>query len=294
MIDWPKIAEAISSATAEPFTVESCQAVGGGCINRAYRVEDGGRRYFVKLNDAGAVEMFAAEAEALLALRETATVRVPAPVCWGTAGATAYLVQEHLELGRPTDTGAAALGARLAELHRHCGERYGWHRDNTIGSTPQCNTPSDDWLHFWREQRLVYQLRLAAQHGFGGSLQRKGERLSDSLAQVLAGHNPPASLLHGDLWSGNHAALRDGQPVIFDPASYYGDRETDLAMTELFGGYPARFYAAYRERYPVDSGYRLRKTLYNLYHILNHANLFGGGYAAQAEHMMDALLSEIR
>jgi fructosamine-3-kinase len=115
----------------------------------------------------------------------------------------------------------------------------------------------------------------------------------NTLELILADHNPPPSLLHGDLWSGNHATLQNGQPVVFDPASYYGDRETDLAMTELFGGYPRRFYAAYDEHYPLDQGYRLRKTLYNLYHILNHLNLFGGGYAAQAEHMMDTLVGEV-
>jgi fructosamine-3-kinase len=293
MIDWSEIAEAISSATAEPFAVAEQQAVGGGCINRAYRIEGGGRRYFIKLNDPDSLEMFAAEAEALLALQATATVRVPAPVCWGTSGAAAYLALEYLELKASSESGAALLGTRLAQLHRHTGKHYGWHRDNTIGSTPQINGMHDDWLHFWREQRLNYQLHLAAQHGFGGSLQRKGERLASCLAQVLDGHNPSPSLLHGDLWSGNYAALPDGQPVIFDPASYYGDREADLAMTELFGGYPPCFYAAYREHFPVDHGYRLRKTLYNLYHILNHANLFGGGYASQAEHMIDTLLSEV-
>ena len=293
MLNWSEIAEAISSATSEPFTIAEYQTVGGGCINRAYRIDGGMRRFFIKLNGANAVEMFAAEAEALLALQATATVRVPMPVCWGVAGESAYLVQEYLELGPSTESSAALLGMQLAQLHRHTAEHYGWHRANTIGSTPQINTISNDWLHFWREQRLNYQLQLAARHGFGGSLQRKGERLMNALELILAGHTPPPALLHGDLWSGNHATLQDGQPVIFDPASYYGDRETDLAMTELFGGYPRRFYAAYGEHYHLDEGYRLRKTLYNLYHILNHLNLFGGGYAAQAEHMMDTLLSEV-
>ncbi len=293
MMDWTEIAAAVSAATTQAFTVIDAQAVGGGCINRAYRLEGDGQRYFVKLNNVDAVEMFSAEAEALLALQATATVRVPAPLCWGATTHTAYLVQEYLEFASSNGASAALLGAQLAQLHRHSGKRYGWHRDNTIGSTPQVNDERDDWLRFWSEQRLDFQLRLAAQHGFGTTLQRKGERLLSTLDRVLDGHNPPPSLLHGDLWSGNHATLRDGQPVIFDPASYYGDRETDIAMTELFGGYPPPFYAAYNEHYPLDSGYRLRKTLYNLYHILNHANLFGGGYASQAEQMMSALLSEV-
>ena len=293
MIDWSKIAKAITDATTDPFSIEEHHAVGGGCINRAFRVAGGNRCYFIKLNDASRAEMFAAEAEALLALQATATVRVPAPICWGSADNVAYIVQEYLELEPSSETSATLLGEQLAQLHQHTDQHYGWHRDNTIGSTPQINKTNDDWLTFWREQRLDYQLRLAARRGFGRSLLRKGERLSNCLALVLAGHTPAPSLLHGDLWSGNRAVLRNGQPVIFDPASYYGDRETDLAMTELFGGFHPRFYAAYREHFPLDQGYLLRKTLYNLYHILNHANLFGGGYAAQAEHMMDNLLSEV-
>lgn len=293
MIDWSKIVEVISATTSENFYVEEYHTVGGGCINRAYCLKGGNRRYFIKINNADALDMFAAEAEALTALQDTNTVRVPTPICWGMAAEVSYVVQEYLELGPSTASSATSLGKDLAHLHRHCSEFYGWHRSNTIGSTPQVNTPGDDWLHFWREHRLKYQLRLAARHGFGGSLQRKGERLLDSLTKILSGHNPPASLLHGDLWSGNYATLHDGQPVIFDPASYYGDRETDLAMTELFGGYPSRFYTAYNEHYPLDDDYNLRKILYNLYHILNHANLFGGGYATQAEHMMDILLSEV-
>jgi len=293
MNPWLDIGAAIATATSQAFSVSAHHPVGGGCINHAYRVEGGDHRYFVKLNDAATMEMFAAEAEALQALQAAGAVRVPAPICWGTAGSTAYLVLEYLELGRDGASSAERLGMQLAQLHRHTRQHYGWHRDNTIGSTPQINTADHDWLHFWRERRLGYQLGLAASRGYGGALQRKGEQLLSALGQVLADHSPPPSLLHGDLWSGNYATLSDGQPVIFDPASYYGDRETDLAMTELFGGFSPRFYSAYREHYPLDEGYRLRKALYNLYHVLNHANLFGGGYASQAEHMMDALLSEV-
>jgi len=294
MNPWPDIGAAIAAATSQTFTIATQHPVGGGCINQCYCVENDGRRYFVKLNDAVSMEMFAAEAEALQALGATGAVRVPAPVCWGTAGEAAYLVLEYLELGRETPSSAEQLGAQLAQLHRHTGRQHGWHRDNTIGSTPQINTPNPDWARFWRERRLGYQLDLAARRGFGGALQRKGERLVADLGQVLADHIPTPSLLHGDLWSGNPAALGNGQPVIFDPASYYGDRETDLAMTELFAGFSPGFYSAYHDHYPLEEGYQLRKTLYNLYHVLNHANLFGGGYASQAEHMMDNLLSEIR
>jgi fructosamine-3-kinase len=178
-------------------------------------------------------------------------------------------------------------------MHRCESGRFGWHRDNTIGSTPQINDPSDDWITFYRDHRLGFQYQLAADHGYG-ELMPSGQQLMDCLDQFFADYKPRASLLHGDLWSGNYAIDQNGQPVIFDPAVYYGDREADLAMTELFGGFSARFYAAYNDAYPLDAGYKVRKNLYNLYHILNHLNLFGGGYLGQAERMTRQLLSEVR
>ncbi len=182
------------------------------------------------------------------------------------------------------------LGEQLAALHRCEAKRFGFASDNFIGTTPQPNSWTEDWVTFWREHRLGFQLRLADQNGYGGQLQRFGEKLMEALPAFFAGYTPQPSLLHGDLWSGNHAFLADGTPTIFDPAAYYGDRECDLAMTELFGGYPADFHAAYRAAYPLDAGYVTRRELYNLYHILNHANLFGGDYARQAEQMMQRLL----
>ena len=166
---------------------------------------------------------------------------------------------------------------------------FGYAQDNFIGTTPQPNAWANDWVAFWREQRLGFQLRLAAQNGYGGRLQRLGEKLLDALPAFFAGYTPQPSLLHGDLWSGNHAFLADGTPALFDAAAYYGDRGCDIAMTELFGGYSADFYAAYRAAYPLDAGYTKRRDLYNLYHILNHANLFGGSYVHQAEQMMKKL-----
>ena len=170
---------------------------------------------------------------------------------------------------------------------------FGFFHDNFIGTTPQPNGWKDNWIDFWREHRLGFQLRLAAQNSYGGQLQSLGEKLLDALPTFFENYTPQPSLLHGDLWSGNHSFLADGTPTIFDPATYYGDREADLAMTELFGGYGADFYAAYRAAYLLDAGYSKRRDLYNLYHILNHANLFGGGYARQAEGMMQRLLSEV-
>ncbi|MDQ1315926.1 MAG: hypothetical protein QG662_2035 [Pseudomonadota bacterium] len=286
-----EVSRAISNATGMPFEATASDAIEGGCINRAFSLSAGRRRYFVKTHDAGKLSMFEAEAAGLEALASAHGVRVPRPLCNGVAAGRAFLVLEYLELLGRGD--AARLGAQLARQHRVTQDRFGWTRDNTLGSTPQPNAWADDWLQFWREQRLGFQLELAARNGMG-SLQREGDALLARFGALFAGYRPRPSLLHGDLWGGNHGFLADGAPVIFDPAVYFGDRECDLAMTELFGGFAPDFYAAYREAWPLDAGYATRRTLYNLYHILNHANLFGGGYAAQAHRMTAQLLAELR
>ncbi len=288
---WNAIAQAIADATGQPFSIARQNGVGGGCINEAVTLEGrDGRRFFVKLNGADKGEMFAAEAEGLEAIAATGAIAVPAVVALGEAAGRAFLVLEQLDLGRGGEEAMARLGHDLAALHRHGADRFGWHRDNTIGATPQHNDWCDDWTTFWREQRLGFQLDLARHNGYGGALQRKGAELLARLDELLDGHRPRPSLLHGDLWSGNAAVLADGRPVIFDPAVYHGDREADLAMTELFGGFGPAFRSAYEAAWPLDPGYSRRKTLYNLYHILNHLNLFGGGYLGQAEAMIDRLL----
>ncbi|OJW46648.1 MAG: hypothetical protein BGO60_03990 [Thiobacillus sp. 65-1059] len=286
------VAEAIAAASGTPFAAGALSPIGGGDINQAFGMSDGARRYFVKANRAQRLPMFEAEAAALHALAAAQGVRVPQPLCTGAAAGQAFLVLEYLDLRGNGD--AACLGERLALQHRVPQSQFGWAHDNWIGSTPQRNGWARDWIAFWRDERLGFQLRLAAQNGYGGALQRDGEVLLDELDAFFDGYAPAPSLLHGDLWGGNHGYLADGAPVIFDPASYVGDRECDLAMSELFGGFAADFYAAYRAAWPLDPGYAVRKTLYNLYHILNHANLFGGGYAAQAARMAAQLLAQIR
>jgi len=288
---WITVAQRISDATGAAFAARSQLAVGGGCINSATVLQGDNRRYFVKLNDASRLGMFEAEAEGLKEIARTRSVRVPEPVCWGTADGSAFIVLEYLDLGGTDSRSLEKLGQQLAQMHRTTHDRFGWRMDNTIGSTPQINTPSSDWLEFWRERRLGFQLKLAARNG--GNFMNKGERLMADLGEFFHGYRPAASLLHGDLWGGNVGAAEQ-DPVIFDPAVYFGDREADIAMTELFGGFSARFYQAYQETWPLDAGYKVRKTLYNLYHVLNHFNLFGGGYGSQAEHMIDSLLSELR
>ncbi len=286
------VARAISRVTGENFRPEGRQGVSGGDINTAEILEGGGRRYFVKCNDAARLAMFEAESDGLIEIADSQSVRVPQPVCSGAHGGQAYLVLEYIDINRGTGKADELLGRQLAAMHRGTHGRFGWHRDNTIGSTRQINTQEGDWVMFYREHRLRVQLDLADENGYGGNLVRRGEQLLEKLPVFFASYQPLPSLLHGDLWGGNHAALPDGTPVIFDPAVYYGDREADIAMTELFGGYGPGFCAAYNEAWPLDPGYRVRRDLYNLYHVLNHLNLFGGGYRRQAEQLIDRLLSE--
>lgn len=289
MINWSAIAAAIGSATPSRFEYADAVPVSGGCISQAWRIEGrDGSRYFAKLNDASKQGLFAAESAGLTALTATHTVRVPLLLTQGATGSHAFLVLEHLDLQGSGD--ARLLGEQLAALHRCTAEEFGFVQDNTLGETPQRNTWSSDWIAFWRKHRLGFQLDLAARNGHGGKLQELGHRLMERLPELFDGYQPQPSLLHGDLWGGNHAFLADGTPMLFDPAPYYGDREADLAMTELFGGFDQNFYAAYRTAWPLHEGYATRRILYNLYHVLNHANMFGGGYARQAEGMMQRLL----
>lgn len=289
---WQEIEQSLSATLGGSVCLKSPRGVGGGSINQAYRVESSQGPFFIKLNNADALDMFAAEAEGLEELEQAESLRIPRPLSWGVAGQQAFLALEYLELGGSGS--AAALGEGLAALHRVTADQFGWYRDNTIGSTPQPNRHSSDWRAFWSEHRLGFQLQLAASRGAGARLQERGERLIDVLPALMDGREPEASLLHGDLWSGNYAYTRAGEPSIFDPAVYYGDREADLAMTELFGGFSREFYAAYQHAWPLDSGYKTRKKLYNLYHVLNHFNLFGGGYLSQAQGLIDTLLSEVK
>jgi len=290
---WQEISAQIATTTHSQFSIEASVLLGGGCINRAYCVSGNNQRYFLKLNTSDSFAMFEAEAAGLMEIFHSQTLLVPEPICYGQNAEFAWLVLEYISLGSGNRDSLTNLGLQLAAMHRTTSKQFGWIRDNTIGKTPQINTPSANWLEFWRTQRLGYQLNLAKVNGFGGKLQILGERLLGDLDKLLTS-SPTPSLLHGDLWGGNYVFDTMNNPVVFDPAVYYGDREADIAMTELFGGFPADFYSAYRHDYPLDSGYNVRRIIYNLYHILNHLNLFGGSYGHQAEQMMAILLAEIR
>jgi fructosamine-3-kinase len=284
--------DTIARATGERFAIRGATPAAGGCIHSSWVLESGAARCFVKLNDERFAASFAAEADGLAALAE-AEVRVPRPLGHGAADGRAFLVLEHLALGSQGEAAFRELGRQLAQLHEHRAATFGWRRDNFIGLTPQSNARRASWTEFWQRERLAPQLAAAARNGHRGRVQWLGEQVVEAVPWLLAGHDPAPSLLHGDLWSGNAGFLADGTPVVFDPAVYHGDAETDLAMTELFGGFPESFYEGYREVRPIAGGYRLRKLLYNLYHVLNHLNLFGGGYRSQAERMIGQLLARI-
>jgi len=288
---WKHITEQIRQATGTQFTPTTPSAVGGGDINQAFRLSDNSKSYFIKLNQANLLSMFEAEAAGLREIKQSRSIRTPEPICHGCSGDNSFLVLEYIPMSARGDMQLA--GRKLALMHQTAGTGFGWNRDNTIGSTHQANNLCSDWVEFWQQSRLGYQLQLADKLGHGRELHGPGNRLLELLPQLI-GHRPKPSLLHGDLWGGNIGFDSDQQPIIFDPAVYFGDRETDLAMTELFGGFSGDFYAAYNEVWPLDSGYNSRRTLYNLYHILNHLNIFGGGYAGQARRMIDRLLAELR
>lgn len=285
---WYQVGKAISEQTGSPYKITAQQEIGGGCINSAYKISDGTTDWFVKTNTASMIDMFIAEAESLNEIAASNTVKVPRALCYGTEGEHSYLVLEFLEMTGTVNM--EALAQQLAAMHRITSSEFGWYRSNVIGATPQKNTQKTNWIDFWREQRLGFQLDLAKRKGCSRELLTDGERLSDCLDEFFEGYEPQASMLHGDLWGGNYSALSDSTPVIFDPALYYGDRETDIAMTTLFGGFNSQFYNAYNKAWPLDAGYEQRKIIYNAYHIINHYNLFGGGYEGQALSMMKQLL----
>jgi fructosamine-3-kinase len=286
---WAEIAEQISQARGRFFQITEQRPVGGGCINDSYVIGQKGDRYFIKLNQPNLLEMFTAEAVGLAAIDQTQTILVPQPICSGIISSHSYLVLTYLDLDQSHPTQWHQLGQQLAALHQApAPQQFGWHRHNNIGSTPQRNDWHHDWTEFFGQQRLGYQLQLAGQSKFPHS-----QRLLDELPSLL-NHQPAVSLVHGDLWGGNAGFTSSGQPVIFDPATYYGDREVDLAMTELFGGFPPAFYQGYEEVYPLDKGYQQRQVIYNLYHVLNHYNLFGGSYLSPANNMITRILERLK
>ena len=284
----------VAALNAMPGTPDACKTaawarIGGNAMTSVWSLVLGSSHLFVKVTDHANEPRLSAEADALRAIAQTGAIRVPQVVAGGHAEGAAFLALEWLDIvGGGRD---ALLGRALARMHATTSTRFGWHRDNAIGATPQANGWCDDWATFFRDRRLRPQLDLADGNGYRGTLLRDGAQLLDRIPRLLADHRPLASLLHGDLWAGNAGRLADGGPVLYDPATYYGDREADLAMSELFGGFSAAFYSAYAQAMPLPAGYETRRVLYNLYHVLNHLNLFGDAYLARAETMVAELLA---
>jgi len=292
------IAGELSKWIGSPVIEGSAIPVGGGSIHQALRYRTHHGFVFLKVGAHAAKPMFESEAAGLRELARADAIRVPHVLALGATGDRTFLCLEWLELVAPTPALAAALGERLAALHRIRSSKHGWMQDNFIGRTPQRNDQHESWPRFFREQRLLPQLELAAQNRAHQHTLDRGHVLADALEALFASYRPAPSLLHGDLWGGNWGATvltrgSGSEPVLFDPAVYFGDRETDIAMTRLFGGFAAAFYDAYEATWPLDAGAPTRATLYNLYHVLNHYNLFGGGYLAQARTMIDRLLAEL-
>jgi fructosamine-3-kinase len=279
------VQKAIEEATGRPSQIVAEHPVSGGCINEARRIDlSDGRRYFLKTNAHQLPGLFGCEAAGLNALRAAGALRVPMPIAHhdDTPDAPGFLVLEYVDSAGQGRRFQENLGHGLANLHRGThAPRFGFQEDNYLGNTPQMNGWLEDWVEFWRVRRLGFQLELVRRNGIGDSeFSRLGDRLMDRLEEYLATPDEPPCLLHGDLWGGNVLADERGNPVLIDPAAYYGRREADLAMTMLFGGFSARFYAAYEETFPLAPGSEVRLDLYKLYHLLNHLNLFGAGYQA--------------
>ena len=288
MPQWQSLFSVLREHNIDVSVQDMPRPVGGGDISAAWQVRANDNPVFLKTGPAASYDMFLAEAEGLKELAKAEAVRVPGVLGCVSSGNECLLALEWIDFELAGPDTERLLGERLAKQHRYTASRFGWHRDNTIGSTPQINTWSDDWVRFFGERRLRYQFELAAENGYTGEFQANGHALLDRLGYFFSDYWPEASLLHGDLWGGNWATA-NGEPVIYDPAVYYGDRETDIAMTMLFGGFGPTFYEAYENAWPMSPGHTDRILLYQLYHVLNHLNLFGPGYLARAEALIHRL-----
>lgn len=265
-------------------TITHTQPCYGGDINQAAQVHTQAERYFVKWHPQAPPKMFSTEARGLEILAKSETLRVPQVIAYQdhSSDTPEFLLLEWLVSGQRQATTATQLGEGLAQLHHHHAEQHGLDHANYIGSLPQPNTQTTSWVEFYGEQRIRAQMEIARQKNqLSANLEKILNRLINRLPELLP--EPSPALLHGDLWSGNVMTLADGSPAIIDPAVYYGHREVELAFTELFGGFRAGFYDAYQANYPLDKAYAERKALYQLYPLMTHMNLFGGGYTSRVE-----------
>lgn len=294
-----KLEHSLSECLAGEVRVLDYQAVAGGSINSCYKLLTNQAQYFLKLNRYDNYAMFEAEAAGLEAIRQSDAILTPEVVTMGRVkngsgpGEYAYLVLQFFEFQRCSNNGFDNLAAGLVKLHRFSNKNFGFPENNYIGASIQPNHWHSSWVSFWQQQRLGFQIELAKTNELANEVIHKLEKLNESIADFFVAYQVKPSLLHGDLWSGNVAQVRGDVSVIFDPAVYFGDREADIAMTELFGGFDKRFYEVYQALWPLDQAYPVRKKLYNLYHLLNHFNLFGSGYSASLHNDAEFLLSQL-
>ena len=263
----------------------------GRFAKRKVRGADG--HYFIKIGSLNDLTLLMSEKIGLEALAVTRAIKVPKVIFVGETSTCSFLICEYLDLKKDNLFSGKILGKQLALLHQNSNEFFGLSEDNWIGLNPQKNHWQENWISFFKKYRLQPQLIWAFERGYRSSLEEKSERLMEALPLFFDQYKPKPSLLHGDLWSGNWGTINNTTPVIFDPAIYYGDREADMAMTKLFGGFPQVFYDAYNYQWALDYGFKVRQNLYNLYHLLNHLTLFGEVYLRQTIDVFEQLLSEI-
>ena len=263
----------------------------GRIAKRKVRGADG--HYFIKIGSLNDLTLLMSEKIGLEALAVTGAIKVPKVIFVGETSTCSFLICEYLDLKKDNLFSGKILGKQLALLHQNSNEFFGLSEDNWIGLNPQKNHWQENWISFFKKYRLQPQLIWAFERGYRSSLEEKSERLMEALPLFFDQYKPKPSLLHGDLWSGNWGTINNTTPVIFDPAIYYGDREADMAMTKLFGGFPQVFYDAYNYQWGLDYGFKVRQNLYNLYHLLNHLTLFGEVYLRQTIDVFEQLLSEI-
>ena len=263
----------------------------GRIAKRKVRGADG--HYFIKIGSLNDLTLLMSEKIGLEALAVTKAIKVPKVIFVGETSTCSFLICEYLDLKKDNLFSGKILGKQLALLHQNSNEFFGLSEDNWIGLNPQKNHWQENWISFFKKYRLQPQLIWAFERGYRSSLEEKSERLMEALPLFFDQYKPKPSLLHGDLWSGNWGTINNTTPVIFDPAIYYGDREADMAMTKLFGGFPQVFYDAYNYQWGLDYGFKVRQNLYNLYHLLNHLTLFGEVYLRQTIDVFEQLLSEI-
>lgn len=277
---WDSICQRLSDQLGQSVDYQSHRPVSGGCINNANALETNAGTFFIKVNRPESLKMFEAEALGLEAIRASNTLRCPKVLFHDLIEQQAVLVLEFIPMQSAQKGSMTELGSQLAAMHQTPKDYFGWNIDNNIGLTEQKNNREESWVDFYRKHRLEFQLNLCERKGLRID---GGDRLLDGLGSFFENYTPHPSLLHGDLWGGNVGFDEHGHPVLFDPGCYFGDREADLAFTEMFGGFSGEFYEAYNEALPLNNGYAYRKRLYNLYHELNHYYLFGGGYGNQAQ-----------